>query len=375
MVDRTSFAHPRVLLHKRLRAPPRQGCDSGVTELRSRWGAIVLVVGALAGADPVSAAEAGSAAALDRALAAEEIRSGSASPQLLPLLDRLAGAQFEDGALAEATASRSRALKIALAAYGRDSPDAARAMTALAEVDILRLHYFDAEPLLTAAVSVLTTQLGHDNPALSAPLADLARTALARGEFARAERLASRAEALSAHDPNPSSQPLRVLGATYAAEDRFDEGEAVLRRALARDRREHGEASEQAARSVAQLANLMMRAGRFAEALPLLEEATAIDQARLGAAHPLIADDFCDIGLLYAGLRRDVDASAILAYAIGLIEQGGGKDSARLAYAELDLAGVLRTMGYNDAANTVFGDAKRILDKADEEERSREGDA
>ena len=340
--------------------------------MRLRWGAVIGIVITAAAGGAAAAAEGGSVAALNRALAAEETRSGAASPQLLPLLDRLAGAQAGDGALAEAAASRSRALKIAIAAYGGDSADGAKAMIALAEVDLLRLRYFDAEPLLTGAVNVLRARLGEESAALATPLAGLARIALARGEFARAEQLAGRAEALSAPDPGHSSEPLRVLGAAYAAEKRFDEGEAVLRRALADDRREHGDDSEPAARSLVQLANLLLRARRFEEALPLIEEAAAIDRARLGATHPLIADDFCDIGLVYAGLRRSTAAIVAFGYAIGLIEQAGGKDSARLAYVELDLAGVLRTMGYNDAADAVFADAKRILDKAEDEEDARE---
>jgi len=126
------------------------------------------------------------------------------------------------------------------------------------------------------------------------------------------------------------------------------------------------------ARSLAQLANLLLRAKRFADALPLAEQAIAIDQAKLGPIHPLIADDFCDLGLIYAGLNRDADAARMLAYAIGLLDQGSANDTSRMAYAELDLAGVLHTMGYNDAADAAFADGKRILDKAGLDEREHE---
>jgi tetratricopeptide (TPR) repeat protein len=330
------------------------------------------LIGIVAAAARGRAADGVLVAGLNRAIVAEESRDGYTSPHLLPLLDQLAGAQFDDGALAEAAESRRRALKIAVTAYGGSSPNAAKAMTALAEIDILRLRYHDAEPLLIVAVGVLSDQLGANNPALSEPLTALARIAVARGEFNRAEGLAGRANLLAGHDAGRSADALRALGAAYAGEKRFGESEAVLRQAVVRDQQARGETSLETARSLAQLANMLLRAQRFDEALLPLEQAIAIDQARLGQTHPLIADDFCDLGLIYAGLKRDEDASIILAYAMGLLGQANDRDSSRFAYAELDLAGVLRTMGYNKEADGALADAKRILDKIDDDDRQGE---
>jgi tetratricopeptide (TPR) repeat protein len=342
--------------------------------LRPRWATIGLfLVGVVAAADRAHA-DGTLVAGLNQAIVAEESSSGRASPHLLPLFDRLAGAQFDDGALAEAAASRHRALKIAIAAYGSSSADAAKAMTALAQIDILRFRYIDAEPLLTVAVEVLDERLGANNPALSEPLAALARIAVAHGEFDRAERLAGRANALSGHDPGRSAEALRALGAAYAGEQRLGEAEAVLRQAVARDRQAHGDATPETARSLAQLANLLLRTQRFDEALLPIEQALAIDQARFGPTHPLIADDFCDLGLIYAGQKRYEEAAQVLAYAMGLLKRADGQDSSRLGYAELDLAGVLRTMGYKSAAELGFADAKRILDKVEDDDRQSERD-
>jgi len=342
-------------------------------DLPSRWGAVILgllaVAAATRGAD---AADGRSAAGLSKSLAIEESRNGAASPHLLPLLDRLAGAQFDDGALGEAAESRRRALKIALRAYGGASSNAANAMTALADVEILRHRYVDAEPLLTAALLTLEARLGSDNAALAGPFAALARVALARGDLPAAEAWATRANTIVGRRPAVASEPLRVLGAVYAAEDRFDDGAGVLRAAIARDRQFHGAFSLESARTLAQLANLLLRAQRFDEALPLIEQAIAIDQARLGPTHPLIADDFADLGLIYAGLGRDADASNALYFAIDLLERGAGEESARLGYAELQIAPILRRLGKNDDAQVAFKDAKRILDAAANDERQRE---
>lgn len=340
----------------------------------SRWGALALgfvAIGVFASA--AAAAEGGSVAALSKTLAAEENRSGLASPHLLPLLDRLAGAQFDDGELADAADSRRRALKIVVRAYGAASTDAADAMVALANVELLRHRYSRAEPLLVAAVPALGARFGADSPALAGPLAGLARIALARGDLAAAEGWAKQAVAIAdRHPAMTSAEPLRALGAVYAAEHRFDAGEKVLRTAITRDRQTNGEDSPEMARSLAQLANLLLRANHFAEALPLIEQATLIDQERLGPNHPLIADDFADLGLIYTGLGRDDEAGDALCYAIGLLSNGSGEESTRLAYAELDLVPVLRRLGQANDAETVFKDARKILDHAADEERQRE---
>ena len=340
--------------------------------MRPRWGALSLCLVLVGAANQALATDGGSVAGLRRALAVAETRAGKASPQLLPLLDRLAGAQTDDGALADAAKSRRRALKIALASFGGDSSDTANAMIALAQVNLLRHDYFAAEPLLTLATNVLTAKLGADSPALIQPLAGLGRLALDRGDLDSAEQFARRAMALAPHDPTHSTEPLRVIGAVDAAREHYDEGEAVLSQAISTDRHYHGDNSEETARSLAQLANLLLRAKRFNEALRPIEQAIAIDQARLGPTHPLITDDFCDLGLIYSGLNRDQDAAEMLSYAIGLLDQGNAGGTARMAYAELDLAGVLHTMGYDKAANAVFNDGKHILNAAGKADRDHE---
>jgi tetratricopeptide (TPR) repeat protein len=328
---------------------------------------------AAAGARNANATDTRVVASLSKSLAIEESRSGDASPHLLPLLERLAGAQVDDGALAQAADSRRRALKIELRTYGTNSIDAAQAMIALARVEVLRQNYVAAEPLLISALPVLKMRFGDESPVLIEPLAALARIALARGDVQAAESWAHQSQAIAARRPTATStEPLRVLGAIDAAELRFDDGEKVLREAIARDRQYHGADSLEMARSLAQLANLLLRAQHFDKALPLIEQAIAIDQDRLGEMHPLIADDYADLGLIYAGLGRDDAAGDALYFVIDLLERGSNEESARLGYAELEIAPILRRLGQTEDADAAFKDAKHILDKAAENERQRE---
>ena len=324
-----------------------------------------------AAAEATVAAPVDASAALARALAATEQRLGPAAPQLLPILAPLAQLRFEQAELAEATALRRRSLKIAIAAYGNASPPAAEAMAALARLYIEQRRYLDAEPLAIVATNVLRERLGKSNPDLAPVLADRARIALARGDDSQAQIWAEKAVAIDqTHGGAPHSDPLRVLGAVLTAEARFADGERALRQALALDRATGDKLAT--ARSLARLGNAYLRQQRYAEALPLIEEATLMDQDHLGAAHPLIAEDFHDLGLVYLATNRPADAAKALREAADLLEHGAGRDTPTLAYIELDLARGEHALGHEDKAQSLFKDARRILNAAEDEERDRQ---
>jgi Tfp pilus assembly protein PilF len=333
---------------------------------------VVARVGAPAAEPTAIPADAG--ADLARALAAAEERAGPAAPELLPILASLAQLRFERAELAQATALRRRSLKIALAAYGSGSRQAAEAMAALARLYIEQHRYLDAEPLALAAFDVLRDRLRPADPALAAVLADRARIALARGDDGLALDWVEQAIAIDkANGGKPHRDRLRVLGAVLARQGKFAAGEAALRQALALDRAGDGGLAE--ARSLAGLGNLFLRQKRFAEALPPIEQAAAIDQGDLGPDHPLIAEDFRDLGLAYLGLNRPHDAAAALQTAVDLLERGAGRDTPTLGYVELDLARAERTLGRAEEAQTLYKDARRILNAAQDEERDRQRQA
>ncbi len=327
----------------------------------------------LARADPPPARHETSAA-LSSCLAAAEQRLGRSDPKLLAILAPLARLRFEDADIAAATALRRRSLKIAIGAYGNQSAPAAEAMAALARLYIALRRYLDAEPLAIAAGNVLSARLGAVDPAMAPVLADRARIALARGDKSDARKWAEAAIAIDdKSEAGPRSDRLRVLGAVLMSEGRFADSERVLRRALALDRADGDRLAT--ARSLAQLGKAYLRQKRYGEALPPIEEATAIDQRRLGASHPLIAEDFHDIGSIYLATGRAADAAMAFHTAIGLLERGAGRDTPALAYIELDLARAEHSLGHEDQAQSLFGAAHRILDTVRDEERERQSRA
>jgi tetratricopeptide (TPR) repeat protein len=333
--------------------------------------ALVLVTALRTGAEPPAPAQGDSGVALAHSLAETEQHLGRSAPELLPILASLAQLRFEHAEFAEALALRRRSLKIAIAAYGSAAVPAADAMAALAHLYIEQRRYLDAEPLVIAATNVLRDRLGPTDPALAPVLADQARIALARGNDHQARKWAEEAVAIDAKNHQaPQSDHLRVLGAVLVVQGKFDDGERILRQALALDRAKANALAT--ARSLAQLANAYLRRKRFAEALPPIEEATRIDQNRLGPTHPLIAEDFHDLGLIYLGVNRADDAARALRMAIGLLETGAGRGTPTLAYVQLDLARAEHVLGHDDQAQSLFKDARRILNAAEDEERDRQ---
>lgn len=334
--------------------------------------AILALSAPWARADPPVRQE--TSAALSRCLAAAEQRLGPSDPKLLAILASLARLRFEDADIAGATALRRRSLKIAIAAYGSQSAPAAEAMAALARLYIALRRYLDAEPLAIAAGNALSARLGAVDPAMAPVLADRARIALARGDKSDARKWAEAAIAIDdKSEAGPRSDRLRVLGAVLMSEGRFADSERVLRQALALDRADGDRLAT--ARSLAQLGKADLRQKRYAEALPPIEEATAIDQHRLGASHPLIAEDFHDLGSIYLATGRAADAALAFNTAIGLLNRGALRDTPILAYIELDLARAEHALGHDDKAQSLFGAAHRILNVAEDQERDRQGRA
>jgi tetratricopeptide (TPR) repeat protein len=312
-------------------------------------------------------------AALSTSLAEAERRLGPVDPQLLAILDPLAQLQYRAAKIDRATELRRRALKIAVGAFGNESVPAARAMIALARLYIERQRYLDAEPLLIAAGNTLRGERHTESETLADILTGRAAIDLAEGRHKCARKLAEEAVAIGAHDNSVTHRrAMRLLGTVLANDGEFATSENTLRRVLALDRSANDGLGS--ARSLAALGNAYLRQKRFAEALPLLEQAAEIDQSRLGPTHPVIADDLYGVGLADLGLGRSAEGRTVLRAAVDLLNRGAGRGTPALAYVELALARADRQAGHNKEAQSRFADAQRILNAAADEDRERERD-
>ena len=317
------------------------------------------------------AANFGRADRLAEAFGTAQVTEDADGPALLSQLDATAHTLWRAGDLAQETALRQRALQIALVAFGPELLATAQAITALALAHIDRRRWLDAEPLLILAARMLPD--AHKDRLGAAIFAGQARVALARGDADAALAFARRAVESARHDPrDASAEPLRALGATLAALERFEEARRAVEEALDIDRRQHGPEAAETARSLSQLGNLYLRWARPEDALMPLQQATAIDQLQLGPAHPFIADDLYDLGIAYDALNRPDRARRMLLAALVVLDHCAGGDTSRAGYAERALSRIEQQLGHSAAAEMAQSEARRILDKAESEERRRE---
>src|SRR5205814_615322 len=203
-------------------------------------------------------------------------QASDAEPERSSLLakERIAGGQVRQFALARLVLSLI--LGAAVCASAVNQPGAAESS------ELARL---------AEALAATEAKEGPTSPYLLPLIEEIARFRLRQGDLAEAAALRRRALDIAIARFGCDS--------ASAAEERFAEAAEVWQEALAEDRQHHGSDGADTARSLAQLANAELRSHRFAEALPLMQKAGAIDQERLGPAHPFIADDLFDLGLVY----------------------------------------------------------------------------
>jgi len=79
-----------------------------------------------------------------------------------------------------------------------------------------------------------------------------------------------------------------------------------------------------------------------------------------------------DFEAAQARLDRPADAAKAFHTAIDVLDHGAGRGTPTLAYVELDLARAEHTLGHEEKAQSLFRDARRILNTAEDEERERQ---
>ena len=78
------------------------------------------------------------------------------------------------------------------------------------------------------------------------------------------------------------------------------------------------------------------------------------------------------MGLAYDALGRGDEARGALLAEIAVLERGAGRETVRVAYAELELSRLYRRLGDEAEGEAAYRDARRLLNKAEAEEHRRE---
>ena len=98
----------------------------------------------------------------------------------------------------------------------------------------------------------------------------------------------------------------------------------------------------------------LYRAGKFAEAIPLAQQALAIDEKALGPDHPDVATGLNNLAELYRNQGRYVEAETLLKRALAIYEKALGPDHPDVAQSLNNLARLYYDQGrYADALPLV----------------------
>jgi CHAT domain-containing protein/tetratricopeptide (TPR) repeat protein len=187
-----------------------------VVRLLRRWVALIVLAGALAGVEPMTA----------RAEGADDAYA----------LNRQVVQLYRQGEYAEATEIAKRVLQLREKALGPEHPDVGQSLNNLAGLYFVQGRYGQAEPLYKRALAIGEKALGPEHPTLGTHLNNLAGLYHAQGRYGQTEPLYKRALAIAEKALGPEhpdvGRDLNNLAELYRAQGRYAEAEPLFKRAL-----------------------------------------------------------------------------------------------------------------------------------------------
>jgi tetratricopeptide (TPR) repeat protein len=199
---------------------------------------------------------------------------------LLPVMNGLADCYRALGRLDLALALHEETLRLARAKLGAEHPGTLTSMAGLARLYQDVGKFAEALPLYEGTLRLRMARLGKEHPETLTSMRDLARCYRAVGRLAEAlplyeQSLQLRRARLGPDHPD-SLAGMHELARTYFAAGRAKEAVALIADLVAGQRRRLGGRDARFAGLLTAVAQDLLRARLFAEAEPLLREATAI---------------------------------------------------------------------------------------------------
>jgi len=266
----------------------------------------------------------------------------------------------EDGRPARALPHAQAALAIVERERGPDHADTANVCLGLSLIHEQLSEYDQAEAYARRAVEITRAVPGGATATRLRihALAQLATIERIRGRIGTAERLYR--EVLDLAD-GESAHPdlvtlLSGLGIVYKAAGRYDDAEALYRRALAIT----GPDGRAAASLWHNLAGLDHARGRYAAGEPAARRSVALRSAALGAQHPTVAADQAALASLLAGQGKYDEAETLYRHALDVFERVYNPDNYEIAVTCNDLGVLMAARGNTQHANQFYRRALHI---------------
>ena len=227
----------------------------------------------------------------------------------------------------ELTGNRRQAIELfQQAAAGSDLQVAARSYASLAPLDPARAGDYYAK-----AIAAQEKISGPDHPRVAVMLNGLARAVEEKQNFREAEALLRRALAIQRKEAGASADTATTLinlGSLLQKLQRAEEAERLEREAIGILEQQRPQSVELAA-AYTNLADLLSPRKDFAPAVALLRKALAIDESIYGADDPEVAVDLTNLAELLKGHGQDAAARTALERALAIYEKRFGLQSPR----------------------------------------------
>ncbi|MFH0945986.1 MAG: tetratricopeptide repeat protein, partial [Planctomycetota bacterium] len=236
-------------------------------------------------------------------------------------------------------------------------------------------HFSKAEEHLRSALSLHETELGEGTRETTDTRTQLATVLINLDRIAEAEALNQRSLAVSAEqlgEEHPSVLAAREVQAslTHTGGD-LELAERQFRELIESSRTVLGADADLTLSAIGHLSVLLLDLMKYEEALPLLEEALAVQKGRLKEDHPSVLTLRVNLAQALEGLGRPQEADALLAAVTTAGERVWGPEHKTLLTAQSNRASLLRSMGRLDEAlplsEKVLAARTRLLGETHEE--------
>lgn len=267
------------------------------------------------------------------------------------------------------------ALEASRRTFGENDPRFAQSLVEVALLLWQKGNYEEAEPMLRRALAIQVSRLGENAAATAQTMHNLAQVLEMRSQYAQAEiyyRRALAAKRVTLGNAHPSvTVNLNNLGIMLAKEmERPDEGEPLIREALALDRQIFGARHEYVAASLDNYAAVLVMKGDFKEAESAAREALAMNRSLLGEENTGVALDMNLLGTILL-LKGDLDG------AIPLFRESRTQFARFLGATHLstmkisnNLARALCERGSTKEADEIFREVAAHTDSSQSRERA-----
>ena len=190
---------------------------------------------------------------------------------------------------------------------------------------------------LEHAVEILERRYSRHHPKVAVCLVSLGAVLVELGEARRACNLLEQAEEILASAPEPDGAALArartVLAGALGLLGDIVKAEDLLAKVLASEFAE----PNTTARAYSALGRIAFQEGRLRAARAQFKHALKVGEKAWGEAHPFVAIDLHNLGLVLRELGRPGEAADVLRRAVEVLTEKLGADSPRIAWTQAEL--------------------------------------